>query len=97
MLKFFCILQGLFGISELKTSEGFNILKDQAINQTDALIAESTGQNRKRKMVEIFDDMSDTLCKVADLAEFIRIAHPEKKFVAAAEDTCLFVSGIVEK
>ncbi|KAK1123068.1 hypothetical protein K0M31_008705 [Melipona bicolor] len=88
---------GLFGISELKTSEGFNILKDQAINQTNALIAESTSQNRKRKMVEIFDDMSDTLCKVADLAEFIRIAHPEKKFVAAAEDTCLFVSGIVEK
>ncbi|KAF3425321.1 hypothetical protein E2986_06228 [Frieseomelitta varia] len=88
---------GLFGISELKTSEGFNILKDQAINQTNALIAESTSQNRKRKMVEIFDDMSDTLCKVADLAEFIRIAHPEKQFVAAAEDTCLCVSGIVEK
>ena len=87
----------MFGLSELKTSEGFNILKDQAINQTNALIAESTSQNRKRKMVEIFDDMSDTLCKVADLAEFIRIAHPEKQFVAAAEDTCLCVSGIVEK
>ncbi|XP_003397437.2 mitochondrial intermediate peptidase [Bombus terrestris] len=88
---------GLFGISELKTSEGFNILKDQAISQTDALITESLSQNRKRKMVEIFDDMSDTLCKVADLAEFIRVAHPEKQFVTAAENTCLFVSGIVEK
>ncbi|XP_003485811.1 mitochondrial intermediate peptidase [Bombus impatiens] len=88
---------GLFGIPELKTSEGFNILKDQAISQTDALITESISQNRKRKMVEIFDDMSDTLCKVADLAEFIRVAHPEKQFVTAAENTCLFVSGIVEK
>lgn len=81
----------------MKTSEGFNILKDQAISQTDALITESISQNRKRKMVEIFDDMSDTLCKVADLAEFIRVAHPEKQFVTAAENTCLFVSGIVEK
>ncbi|XP_071860497.1 mitochondrial intermediate peptidase [Bombus fervidus] len=88
---------GLFGIPELKTPEGFNILKDQAISQTDALIAESISQNRKRKMVEIFDDMSDTLCKVADLAEFIRVAHPEKQFVTAAENTSLFVSGIVEK
>ncbi|CAK9818935.1 Mitochondrial intermediate peptidase [Anthophora quadrimaculata] len=88
---------GLFGIPELKTPEGFNILKDQAISQTDALIAESISQNRKRKMVEIFDDMSDTLCKVADLAEFIRIAHPERQFIKAAEDSCLFVSSIVEK
>ncbi|OAD56054.1 Mitochondrial intermediate peptidase [Eufriesea mexicana] len=88
---------GLFGIFELKTSDGFNVLKDQAISQTNALIAESINQNRKRKMVEIFDEMSDTLCKVADLAEFIRIAHPEKQFVTAAEDACLFISSIVEK
>ncbi|XP_076763104.1 mitochondrial intermediate peptidase [Xylocopa sonorina] len=88
---------GLFGIPELKTPEGFNILKDEAISQTNALIAESTDQNRKRKMVEIFDDMSDALCKVADMAEFIRLAHPDKQFVTAAENSCLCVSAIVEK
>lgn len=88
---------GLFGIAELKTADGFNVMKDEAINKTEALIAECVSQNRKRKMVEIFDEMSDTLCKVADLAEFIRIAHPDKNFLTAAEDTCLFVSGIVEK
>ncbi|XP_017881239.1 mitochondrial intermediate peptidase [Ceratina calcarata] len=88
---------GLFGIVELKTADGFNVLKDEAIHETEALIAECTSRDRKRKMVEIFDEMSDTLCKVADLAEFIRIAHPDKNFITAAEDTCLFVSGVVEK
>ena len=88
---------GLFDIAELKTPEGFNILRSQAMSRTDALIAEATSGNRKRKMVEIFDDMSDTLCKVADLAEFVRIAHPDKEFVRAAEDACIFISGIVEK
>lgn len=90
-------MQGLFDIPELKTPEGFNILRNQAMSRTDALIAEATSRNRKRKMVEIFDDMSDTLCKVADLAEFVRIAHPDKEFVQAAEDACIFISGIVEK
>ncbi|XP_076657246.1 mitochondrial intermediate peptidase isoform X1 [Halictus rubicundus] len=88
---------GLFGIPELKTAQGFSILKHQAMSETDMLIEEATSPNRKRKMVEIFDDMSDTLCKVADLAEFIRIAHPEEQYVKAAEDACIFISGIVEK
>ncbi|XP_076621467.1 mitochondrial intermediate peptidase [Colletes latitarsis] len=88
---------GLFGIPELKTPEGFSILKDQAMIQTDILIAEATSKNRKRKIVEIFDDLSDALCKVADLAEFIRIAHPDKQFIKAAENACIFISGIVEK
>ncbi|XP_076395514.1 mitochondrial intermediate peptidase isoform X2 [Megachile rotundata] len=88
---------GLFGMAELKTPEGFHVLKDKAISQTDMLIAESINSSRTRKMVEIFDDMSDTLCKVADLAEFIRIAHPDKEFVRAAEYTCLSISDMVEK
>ena len=88
---------GLFGIPELKTPEGFHILKDNAISQTNMLITESINPNRTHKMVEIFDDMSDTLCKVADLAEFIRIAHPDKQYVEAAESTCLSVSDMVEK
>lgn len=48
-------------------------------------------------MVEIFDELSDSLCKVADLAEFIRLAHPKRAFAYAAEDACITISGVVEK
>ncbi|XP_057331728.1 mitochondrial intermediate peptidase [Microplitis mediator] len=88
---------GLFGLPELRTAEGFSELKDQAISDSDRLIEEAVGHDRTRKMVQIFDDLSDSLCRVADLAEFIRIAHPDHKYAEAAEDTCLAVSGIVEK
>lgn len=52
---------------------------------------------RKRKIVDIFDDLSDSLCRVADLAEFVRLAHPQPVFANAAEDACIAVSSIVEK
>lgn len=64
--------------------------------ESKKLIDEATGKDRSRKMVEVFDELSDTLCRVADLAEFVRIAHPQEDFGQAAEDACLAVSGIVE-
>ncbi|XP_047984865.1 LOW QUALITY PROTEIN: mitochondrial intermediate peptidase [Leguminivora glycinivorella] len=87
---------GLFNKPELTSFEGFTILKDQAISATDRLIEEATS-GPSRPMVEVFDELSDTLCKVADLAEFVRIAHPQSHFAAAAEDACISVSGVVEK
>ncbi|OWR42103.1 mitochondrial intermediate peptidase [Danaus plexippus plexippus] len=87
---------GLFNKPELKTFEGFYTLREQAIAATDRLIEEATG-NPARPMVDIFDELSDTLCKVADLAEFVRIAHPQPHFAHAAEEACISVSGVVEK
>ncbi|CAH2218595.1 jg13585 [Pararge aegeria aegeria] len=87
---------GLFNKPELLSFEGFNSLKEQAIAATDRLIDEATS-NPTRPMVDIFDELSDTLCKVADLAEFVRIAHPQPHFASAAEEACISVSGVVEK
>ncbi|CAK1602415.1 unnamed protein product [Parnassius mnemosyne] len=87
---------GLFNKPELTSFEGFHALKEQAIAATDRLVEEATS-GPTRPMVEIFDELSDTLCKVADLAEFVRIAHPQPHFASAAEDACISVSGVVEK
>jgi mitochondrial intermediate peptidase len=48
-------------------------------------------------MVQIFDELSDTLCKVADLSEFIRLGHPHSYYTHSAEDACVAISGVVEK
>ncbi|XP_011505005.1 PREDICTED: mitochondrial intermediate peptidase [Ceratosolen solmsi marchali] len=90
---------GLFEIPELEHPNGFQILEDKAISRTNELIDEAidTSGNRNRKMVEIFDELSDTLCRVADMAEFIRVAHPNIQFAQAAENACITISGLVEK
>lgn len=53
--------------------------------------------SRSRKMVVVFDELSDSLCQVADLAEFIRLAHPKEAFTVAAEDACISINLIVEQ
>lgn len=88
---------GLFGIPELKDEDGFDILKSRALAHVNVIIDEAINKDRKRKMVEIFDELSNTLCKVADMAEFIRVAHPDQQYVRAAEDACITISGVVEK
>ncbi|XP_055533996.1 mitochondrial intermediate peptidase [Wyeomyia smithii] len=88
---------GLFNIPELTSFEGFYALKEKAIFKTEDLIEEATSAGRTRKMVTIFDELSDTLCKVADLSEFIRLAHPQANYSNAAETACISISGIVEK
>lgn len=87
----------MFGIPELQSHEGFYILKENAINRTDDLINEAVSPDRSRKMVQVFDELSDKLCKVADLSEFIRLGHPQGTYSHAAEDACISISGVVEK
>lgn len=73
------------------------MLKDSAIQECDALVNECLSPKRSRKLVEVFDNLSNTLCKVADMAEFVRVAHPNGNFANAAEDACLSISRLVEK
>lgn len=87
----------MFGIPELRSQDGFYLLKTDVTDHSDRLIEEAISPNRQRKIVEIFDELSDSLCKVADMAEFVRLAHPNGSFTSAAEDACISVSGVVEK
>ncbi|KAH8241996.1 hypothetical protein KR026_007496 [Drosophila bipectinata] len=89
-------LQGLFRQPELRSSEGFYLLRDNVESRTQELIEEAISQQRSRKMVDIFDELSDSLCKVADLAEFVRIAHPKRKYTQSAEEACISICSVVE-
>lgn len=88
---------GLFQIPELGDYSGFYLLQHQASAQVELLVEEATSRNRSRKMVVIFDELSDCLCRVADMADFVRVAHPDRRYAEAAEDTCVKLSSLVEK
>ncbi|ESO02219.1 hypothetical protein HELRODRAFT_161462 [Helobdella robusta] len=87
---------GLFNIPHLTDYTGFYLLKEQVLSEADDLVQEVCSKSRQRTLVKIFDNLSDSLCRVADMADFIRIAHPNNSFRQAAEDTCIAVSSLVE-
>ena len=72
---------GLFGLRELGNPEGFGELQIDCLRNCDTLVQEavSSPDERRRIVSRIFDDLSDELCRVADLAEFIRLAHPDPR------------------
>lgn len=88
---------GLFRYKELQNPNGFYLLKDNAVSKSQLLINEILSTNRSRKMVQVFDELSDTLCKVADLAEFVRIGHPEERFSYSAKEASVSISSLVEE
>lgn len=89
---------GLFGNTGLSSYEGFYSLKENAELKVNRLIKEAFEAETpsKRKLVEIFDDISNELCCVADLAEFVRTSHPDAKYRQAADSTFGQISQIVE-
>lgn len=88
---------GLFGIPELKSPDGFHIMKEGVMSRCTELIQDAIRSHNSPKIVSIFDEISDELCKVADLAEFVRLTHPSKSYAKAAEETSLGLGAFVEK
>ncbi|XP_067948182.1 mitochondrial intermediate peptidase-like [Watersipora subatra] len=87
----------LFQIDQLTSPQGFQELKDNVIVKANELVTEATSNTRTRKLVQVFDDLSDELCRVADMADFVRVGHPEASYRKAAEDACMAVGIIVQQ
>ncbi|KAM3171603.1 hypothetical protein ACTXT7_016289, partial [Hymenolepis weldensis] len=87
---------GLFGVGPLTNPSGFKTILDECYSDCHMLVYEAKDPNRKRKMVQILDDLSDSLCRVADLADCIRALHPEQVYQSAANAVCIHVGNLVE-
>lgn len=89
---------GLFGIDQLQTPDGFHVLRDSALKRADSLVEEIIHKpSGSQDVVALFDELSNCLCKVADLAEFIRVGHPQARFRATAEQASVAISSLVEQ
>ncbi|XP_063300961.1 mitochondrial intermediate peptidase [Pelobates fuscus] len=88
---------GLFGVPELSSPEGFQSVQDTALKTTESLLEKVCSTPPGAETVRIFDQLSDELCRVADLADFVRVAHPDSSFREAAEEACRTIGTMVEK
>ena len=88
---------GLFGVQELTSSSGFTEIKQKTLTEGVKIVDHVLKCTPTPRLVGMFDKLSDTLCAAADLAEFVRLAHPDHWFREAAEDTSRGISGYVEE
>ncbi|XP_076832254.1 mitochondrial intermediate peptidase [Brachyhypopomus gauderio] len=88
---------GLFGVPELSSTEGFEVIQKRALLETEELVEKACITPPSASTVETFDKLSDSLCRVADLADFIKVAHPDPRYREAAENTCMKIGTTVEK
>uniref|UniRef100_H3CHA3 Mitochondrial intermediate peptidase n=1 Tax=Tetraodon nigroviridis TaxID=99883 RepID=H3CHA3_TETNG len=89
--------RGLFGVPELSSPGGFEVATKEALERTERLLQRVCSGPPGAQTVEAFDQLSDGLCRVADLADFVKVAHPDPEYRRAAEKTCMEVGTVVEK
>lgn len=83
---------GLFKNEKLTTPQGLidfsGVCLVEAQTLVDTMIKEAeTSEHGRLHYIRRLDQLSDILCRVIDVAEFIRVAHPSLKWTNAAQQT----------
>ncbi|GMM32782.1 metalloendopeptidase [Saccharomycopsis crataegensis] len=79
---------GLFRNPYLTSSEGLEFFTTEMLAKAENivnLIVSDTSDHGLRHCIKNLDTLSDMLCKVIDLCEFIRISHPDSHFLESAQ------------
>ena len=79
---------GLFNNPYLTDPKGLKEFSKVSLKQAQELVDQmrtDTSKEGIRNYIVNLDKLSDTLCRVIDLCEFIRSAHPDERFVTAAQ------------
>lgn len=64
----------MFGVPELSSTEGFEVIQEKALQETERLVEKACSTPAGRVTVETFDKLSDSLCRVADLVTPIHLS-----------------------
>ncbi|XP_078694210.1 mitochondrial intermediate peptidase-like [Branchiostoma floridae x Branchiostoma belcheri] len=88
---------GLFEVPELTSPAGFQRAEAKVAAEAAELVKATIATETGIQVVQLFDKLSDTLCRVADLADCIRVVHPNAKFAHAAQQTCFNIGALVEQ
>lgn len=80
---------GLFKNRYLTSPEGFQLFANRNVQKASVLVDKvlnASTVDEYRAVVRHLDRLSDLLCRVLDLCDFVRMTHPDPKFQAAATD-----------
>jgi intermediate peptidase len=90
---------GLFDIPEFSDVAGFAFETKKCIQRSKELVEEikSLSDHPNASIIDLMDQLSDELCRVADLAECMRQIHPLPEVSYAAQEACLAINSYVEK
>lgn len=81
--------QGLFKNRYLTSPDGFLLFAEKNLDKATRIVkrvlSASTIQEYQR-LVRDLDRLSDLLCRVLDLSDFVRMTHPDTRFQQAATD-----------
>ena len=81
---------GIFGHPSLTSPQALESIADAVLQRaqllTERVLRAPQSRSEMFKVVKNLDRLSDLLCSVVDLAEFVRNAHPDPKWVASANN-----------
>lgn len=83
---------GLFKNKDLTTPHGLIEFSKKSLLVAKDLVRQMItevheSEQGRLNYIKKLDQLSDTLCRVIDVAEFIRVAHPSQKWINAAQQT----------
>lgn len=90
---------GCFGVTGLHKPNDWDVLAKQCIEDC-LLLRESIRSETSSPtptVLQHFDDLSDRLCRVLDVAELCRNVHPNPDFVEAANEAYMQVSAVTQQ
>ncbi|KHJ81242.1 hypothetical protein OESDEN_19072 [Oesophagostomum dentatum] len=91
------LTQGLFGESQLKAASSFADLNKRVRADCADIVKQIEAGNNKRTTVKLFDDLSNTICKAADLVECVRQLHSDPEYTEAAKQSASDFCELVER
>ena len=81
---------GIFGHPSLTSPQALESIADAILQRaqflTERILRAPQSRSEMFKVVKNLDRLSDLLCSVVDLAEFVRNAHPDPQWVASANN-----------
>ncbi|KAF8455491.1 hypothetical protein BGX38DRAFT_1258029 [Terfezia claveryi] len=80
---------GLFKNKHLTSPTGFSIYAQKTLAKAQRLVSKIISADtpeQLRRIVRDFDRLSDLLCRVIDMADFVRATHPKPEIVQAVND-----------